>query len=229
MYNILIAEDDVDIIEILTLYLESNDYKVFSAFNGKEALNIVNNNHIHLALVDIMMPEMNGYELIKEIRKNDLMPIIIMSAKSDDNDKILGLNIGADAYITKPFNPMNVIAEIKAIIRRSYEFQSDENKKITIGELTLDVEKYLLYKNEKVINLTSGELKIVSKLMKNKGQIFTKAQLYECIRGDEYESDDNTMMVHISKIRSKIEDDPSKPIYLKTVRGIGYKIDYENK
>ena len=228
-YNVLIAEDDSDIVELLTLYLNSDGFRVYSADNGVDALQIAKTEDISIALVDIMMPRMNGYELTKQIRAFSNIPIIILSAKNMDTDRILGLNIGADAYMTKPFNPLEVIAYLKAALRRYYKLGSDpmqqEPTQYTVGELKLDTSKFVLYKNDRVVPLTSTELKIMAKFMKSPGRIFTKAQLYECISGDYYESDDNTMMVHISNIRAKIEDDPAKPKYIITQRGLGYKIE----
>ncbi len=230
-YPILVAEDDKDIIELLTLYLNGEGFAVYTAENGEDALQIIKTKDVALALVDIMMPKMNGYDLIRNVREFSNIPIIIVSAKGMDVDRILGLNIGADAYITKPFNPLEVIAYIKATLRRYYQLGADkvqqEPQNIVVGELEFDTQKFLLRKNGVVVPLTSAELKIMAKMMKNPERIFTKAQLYECINGEFYESDDNTMMVHISNIRSKIEDDPAKPEYIKTVRGLGYRI--ENK
>lgn len=221
--RILIAEDDEDIVELLSLYLESNNYEVTSANNGEDALNIIKEETISLAIVDIMMPKMNGYELIKSIRKFSDIPIIITSAKSMDNDKILGIDIGADVYITKPFNSLEVVAYVKSLLKK----KSNSLNVIKIGALTLDQERYVVMKNDKVITLTSVEYKILSKLMLNPGKVLSKSQLYEYINGEEFQNDDNTMMVHISNLRSKIEDDPANPEYIKTVRGVGYKI--ENK
>lgn len=221
--RILIAEDDEDIVELLSLYLESNNYEVTSANNGEDALNTIKEETISLAIVDIMMPKMNGYELIKSIRKFSDIPIIITSAKSMDNDKILGIDIGADVYITKPFNPLEVVAYVKSLLKR----KTNSLNVIKIGALTLDQERYIVMKNDKIITLTSVEYKILSKLMLNPGKVLSKSQLYEYINGEEFQNDDNTMMVHISNLRSKIEDDPANPEYIKTVRGVGYKI--ENK
>lgn len=229
-YKILIAEDDVDISELLRLYLEGSNFEVSIAADGEEALNAIKNNKFNLLVLDIMMPKINGYELTKTVRQFSNVPIIILSAKSSDNDRILGLNIGADAYITKPFNPMEVIAQINASLRRFYNLGSDasENKKeryITIGELCADLENFVLTKNNVVVPLTSTELKILIKLMSSPGRVYTKSQLYTCINGEFFETDDNTMMVHISNLREKIEDDPKNPKYIKTIRGLGYKID----
>lgn len=221
--KILIAEDDSDIRELLTLYLESNNYKVSIASDGEQALAKLESESFDLAIVDIMMPKMNGYELIKNVRKFSDIPIIITSAKSLDNDKILGIDIGADVYITKPFNPLEVIAYVKSLLKK----KKSKLSVIKIGELTLDQEKYTLKKNNEEIPLTSIEYKILSKLMNNPEQVFTKSQLYEYINGGYFQNDDNTMMVHISNLRSKLEDDPAHPKYIKTIRGVGYKI--ENK
>ena len=223
--KVLIAEDDKDITEILSLYLEKNNFEIYIADNGKKALNIVQTKKIDIALVDIMMPIMNGYELIKEIRKKSHIPVIIISSKNMEKDKILGLDIGADAYITKPFNPLEVVANVKAIIRRCYKYEEENNQKvkIVIGELEFDEEEYTVRKNGEKINLTNTETKILSKMMKEPGKIFTREQLYKCINNQYFETDDNTIMVHISNIRSKIKDEQSK--YIKTIRGVGYKID----
>lgn len=226
----LIAEDDKDIIEVLKLYIESNDMGVIVAEDGEKALELARQGEASIALVDIMMPKLNGYELIKELRKTSSMPVIIVSAKSADSDKVLGLDIGADAYITKPFNPLEVIAYIKAALRRcSYEnsgkYESDNGESITVKDLTLNIQKGVLTKNGKVIPVTSAEMKILQKLMMHPNRIFTKAQLYKCINDEYFCNDENTIMVHISNIRSKIEDDPAKPQYIKTMRGLGYKIE----
>lgn len=227
--SVLIVEDDNDILELLKLYLESSNFLVYVAYDGIDALELLEKEKINIIIADIMMPRMNGYELIKKVRANSNIPIMITSAKNMDSDKILGLDMGADAYITKPFNPLEVVAYVKALLRRYNEFEESikESDVIKVGELSLDLNKYILKKNNKVIPLTSTELKILTMLMKDPGKIFTKSQIYEVINGDYYECDDNTMMVHISNIRSKIEDNPSKPVYIKTVRGLGYKI--ENK
>ena len=223
--KVLIAEDDKDITEILSLYLEKNNFEIYIADNGKKALNIVQTEKIDIVLIDIMMPIMNGYELIKEIRKKSHIPVIIISAKNMEKDKILGLDIGADAYITKPFNPLEVVANVKAIIRRCYKYEEENNQKvkIVVGELEFDEEEYTVRKNGEKINLTNTETKILSKMMKEPGKIFTREQLYKCINNQYFETDDNTIMVHISNIRSKIKDEQSK--YIKTIRGVGYKID----
>lgn len=228
-YTILIAEDDPDIIDMLELYM-NHEFNIIRAEDGEIALKKLDENKVDLALVDIMMPKIDGYEFIRRARSKYNLPVIILSAKSDATDRILGLNIGADAYVTKPFNPFEVIAYIKALLRRFYELGANkenikESNSLTIGELSLDPENFILRKNGQPILLTSSEFKILSKLMHTPGRVYTKAQLYESINRDYFESDDNVVMVHISNIRSKIEDDPSNPVYIKTIRGLGYKFE----
>lgn len=181
--SVLIVEDDNDILELLKLYLESSNFLVYVAYDGIDALELLEKEKINIIIADIMMPRMNGYELIKSVRVNSNIPIIIISAKNMDSDKILGLDIGADAYITKPFNPLEVVAYVKALLRRYKEFEESnkESDVIKVGELSLDLNKYILKKNNKVIPLTSTELKILTMLMKYPGKIFTKAQIYEVI------------------------------------------------
>jgi DNA-binding response OmpR family regulator len=229
-YKILIAEDDKDIIDLLKLYLENEKFEVLSANNGEDALEIIENNEIHLAILDIMMPKLNGFELTKKIRKISNMPILILSAKNMDSDKILGLDLGADDYLTKPFNPLEVIARVKSSIRRCYNLKADEvasekENILTVGELSLNTESFMLTKCGDEISITPTEYRILALLMKSPGRVFTKMQIYELIKGEYFESDENTIMVHISKLRDKIEDDSKNPLYIKTIRGLGYKIE----
>lgn len=220
--SILIAEDDGDIRDLLRLYLESEGYRVLEAADGAAALALARENMPDMAILDVMMPELNGYELTRALRKFSDMPILILSAKSQDNDKILGLNLGADDYITKPFNPVEIVARVKAQLRRATR---ENSTTLTVGELSLDTATFQLTKNGQPIALTPMEYKILALLMRSPGRIFTKIQLYEGAVGNYFEGDDNTMMVHISKLREKIEDDPKDPRYIITVRGLGYKIE----
>ena len=221
--------DDTDIQEVLRLYLVNSGFEVVSAYDGSEAYELMLSEKPDLALLDIMMPVINGYELTKKIREISNIPIIILSAMNADSDKILGLDIGADDYITKPFNPLEVIARIQSNLRRKYKLDSsaaEENgDMLTVGELKLDTKKFILYKNGEEIMLTPTEFKILSLFMEKPGMVFTKAQIYQRINGDFYETDDNTMMVHISKLRDKLGDNSKSPTYIKTVRGLGYKIE----
>lgn len=227
-FNVLLAEDDEDIVKLLRLYLENEGFDVVWAKDGVEACEIFDREKINIALVDIMMPRMNGYELTKYIRAKSNVPIIILSAAQLDSDKILGLNLGADDYMVKPFNPLELIARINAHLRRFYKLGNMQEKtdgKLRNGELCLDTETLTLEKNGTPVNLTATEFKILALLMKSPGRVFTKMQIYEEVNGDYYSTDDNTMMVHISNLRDKIETDPKNPRYIKTVRGLGYKIE----
>ncbi len=219
---ILIAEDDADIRGLLKLYLEGEGLRVLEAADGTDALALVREHTPDMAILDIMMPGMNGFELTRALRKYSDIPILILSAKSQDNDKILGLNLGADDYIAKPFNPVEIVARVKAQLRRASRTSADV---LTVGELTLNTGSFQLTKGDEVIPLTPMEYKILAMLMRSPGRIFTKIQLYEGAVGSYFEGDDNTMMVHISKLREKIEDDPKAPRYIITVRGLGYKIE----
>lgn len=220
--TILIAEDDADIRAVLRLYLESEGFRVLEAPDGDTALAIALRESPDAAILDVMMPGMNGYELTRALRRTSDIPVMILSAKSQDNDKILGLNLGADDYIAKPFNPMEVVARLKAHLRRA---GGSRRESLTVGALTLDTAAMQLYKSGHPVALTPTEYKILAQLMRAPGRIFTKVQLYEGIAGEFFESNDNTMMVHISKLREKIEDDPKNPRYIITIRGLGYKIE----
>ena len=226
--TILIAEDDKDIQEILKLYLDNAGFRVLCASDGGEAYEKICSEHPDLALVDIMMPGINGFELTKRVRTKSNIPIIIISAMNADSDKILGLDIGADDYITKPFNPLEVVARVKSNLRRFYQLdngQPNGSDILRVGALILDPKKISVTKEGEEIALTPTEFKILMMLMEHPGRVFTKMQIYERINGEYFESDDNTMMVHISKLRDKIGDDSKNPVYLKTIRGLGYKIE----
>lgn len=231
-YTVLIADDEPDIIDMLSLYMDKNSFTILEADNGRSALEILREKNVDIALIDIIMPEMNGYDFVRNARKTHNIPIIMLSAKNEDTDKVMGLNIGADAYITKPFNPFEVVAYIKAMLRRYYELGSgekisEEPSVLENGELSLNLQSFTFSKNGCILPLTSTEIKIMLKFMNSPGRVFTKAQLYEYISKDFYENDESTVMVHISNIRAKIEDNPSNPKYIKTIRGLGYKLEKE--
>lgn len=224
--NILLAEDEQDIRELLELHLSKESYTIFQAEDGLGALKIFNNEHIDLALLDVMMPGMDGFKVLKKIRETSEIPVIFLTARADDTDKILGLGLGADDYIVKPFSPIEVIARIAAQLRRYYKYTNGHlNNLLSIGNLTLDKDSFTLFKSEKAVELNPKEYKILELLMDNAGKVYTKKQLYEAVWEEPYYGDDNTIMVHISHIRDKIEDNPKSPKYLKTVRGIGYKFE----
>ena len=220
--TILIAEDDADIRALLRLYLESEGFAVREAADGKTALDIALRESPDAALLDVMMPGMDGFQLTRALRRTSDIPVLILSAKSQDNDKILGLNLGADDYIAKPFNPMEVVARLKAQLRRA---GGGPRTLLTVGDLTLDTAAMQLTQNGRPVPLTPTEYKILAQLMAAPGRIFTKVQLYEGIAGEYFESNDNTMMVHISKLREKIGDDPKNPRYIITIRGLGYRFE----
>ncbi|MCR4999419.1 MAG: response regulator transcription factor [Lachnospiraceae bacterium] len=230
VYTILIAEDDADIVELLKLYLENAKYRVITAEDGVAAYELLERQPADLAIIDIMMPRMNGYELTKKIRSKNNIPIIILSAKNADSDKILGLDLGADDYLTKPFNPLEVVARVNSNLRRFFQLNEPvteqvEKKVLTVGDLHLHTDTLQLFRGEDEIPVTPTEYKILAMLMEHPGHVYTKVQIYESIKGEYFESDDNTMMVHISKLREKIEEDSKNPRYLKTVRGLGYKME----
>lgn len=225
-YNILVVEDDCDIVKLLKLYLESQDYRVFTCSNGLKSLEVVENEEIHLALMDIMMPEMDGYELIMRLREEYSFPIIFLSAKTQEVDRIVGLNLGADDYICKPFNPLEVVARVKANLRRANDFSQKKTRQgvYKVQDLILYTEKMVIEKEGNILNLTPMEYKILALFMREPGKVFTKAQIYEEVTGEFIPSDENSIMVHISKIREKIGDDSKAPIYIKNIRGLGYKM-----
>ena len=229
-YTILIAEDDNDIVKLLKLYLESSGYRVLTVDNGLSAFELIQNEQIDLAVVDIMMPKMDGYELIKKTREVKNIPILILSAKNQDTDKILGLNLGADDYMTKPFSPLEIIARVKANLRRFYNLNNGDsivhkNSEIVIGELILNTEKLTLTKNGAEIVITPNEYKILALLMKSPGRVYTKSQICEVMNGELYDNYENVITVHISHLREKIESDSRNPRYIKNIRGLGYKIE----
>lgn len=231
-YRILIAEDDGDIVELLILYLSNAGYDVTAARNGREAVDIIGrgDRDFDMVILDIMMPELNGYEVAMEIRKNHNMPIMFLSAKNQDIDKIMGLDIGADDYLTKPFNPMEVVARVRSNIRRYREMtpaaaSSADSAILKCRDLVLDTEKMMLTKSGEPVQITVMEFRILQLLMKNPGKIMTKKQIYHAMYGDEAFTDDNSLTVHISKIRAKLDDSTLEPLYIKNVRGLGYKIE----
>ena len=224
-YKILIADDEPEIRDLLRLYLEKDGYEVVEASNGAQAMDIINAGAIDLVLLDIMMPGIDGYRVLRNIRENNNIPVIIISAKSDDSDKILGLDLGADDYITKPFKPLEAVARVNSNIRRFYSLGSGKQKQldeIVVRDLCLNVGACLLKKGDKNIELTSVEFRIMKLFMENPGRVFTKQQLFEEGWGDEYIASDNNIMVCISKLRAKLSDDSNE--YITTIRGLGYRL-----
>lgn len=227
--KILIADDEADIRNLIKINLEENGYTVLSAQNGKEALDLLLSEDIHLAILDVMMPIMDGFNLLRKIREYNTIPVIMLTARTDDMDKVLGLGLGADDYLSKPFSVSELIARVGAQLRRSNEYLTPREKSVTTvtyGNLSIDREKCCAFKDGELIELGAKEYKLLLYFMENPERVFTKRQLYHAVWEEDYYYDDNTIMVHISRIRSRIEDDPQKPKYLKTIRGIGYKLHY---
>jgi len=227
--KILIADDEEDIRNLIKISLEENGYTVLTAQNGKEAWDILTAEDVQLAILDVMMPVMDGFNLLRKIREHSTIPVIFLTARTDDMDKVLGLGLGADDYIAKPFSVAELVARVGAQLRRSNEYLSPKGKTsaaITYGDLSIDKEKCCAYKDGEPIELGAKEYKLLLHFMEHPERVFTKRQLYQAVWDEEYYFDDNTIMVHISRVRNRIEDDPQRPKYLKTIRGIGYKLHY---
>ncbi|MCR5800035.1 MAG: response regulator transcription factor [Lachnospiraceae bacterium] len=229
--NILVVDDDREIVEAIEIYLLQEDFNVYKAYDGEEAIRMLKANDIHLILLDIMMPIMDGIHVALKVREYSSVPIIFLSAKSEDADKILGLNIGADDYITKPFNPLELIARIKSNIRRYTSLGSisvSEDNKFYAGGLVIDDDTKEVTVEGNPVKLTPIEYNILLLLVKNQGRVFSIDQIYENIWEEEAIGVDNTVAVHIRHIREKIEINPKEPRYLKVVWGVGYKIEKQN-
>ena len=229
MAKILVCDDDKDIVEAIDIYLTQEGYEVLKAYDGDEAIKVLKSNEVDLLIMDVMMPRLDGIRATLKIRENMSLPIIILSAKSEDADKILGLNIGADDYMTKPFNPLELVARVKSQIRRYTQLgntaRSDNQSEFRTGGLAIrDDLKEVTVDGEKV-KLTPIEYNILLLLVKNQGKVFSINQIYENIWNEEAIGADNTVAVHIRHIREKIEINPKEPRYLKVVWGVGYKVE----
>ena len=230
MANILVCDDDREIVDAIEIYLSQDGYKIYKAYDGEQALQILDKEDIHLLIMDIMMPKLDGIRATLKIREYSSIPIIILSAKSEDTDKILGLNIGADDYICKPFNPLELVARVKSNLLRYTSLGSltGENKAIyQVGGLILNDDTKQVTVDDEPVKMTPIEYNILLLLMKNQGRVFSINQIYESIWNEDAIGADNTVAVHIRHIREKIEINPKEPRYLKVVWGVGYKIDKE--
>ncbi len=229
-YNVLIVEDEIEICDGIEIYLKNQGYNVFKAHNGVEGLDIIANNEIHLSIVDIMMPKMDGTAMVMKLRENYDFPVIMLTAKSEEIDKITGLNIGADDYVTKPFNPMELIARVNSQLRRYSKYLNlinnleVKNNNLIVGGLELNAETKEVMVDGENIKVTPIEFKILHLLMKNPGRVFSADEIYENVWNEEAVNTD-TVMVHVRNIREKIEFDAKNPKYLKVVWGVGYKIE----
>ena len=230
MANILVCDDGKEIVDAIEIYLSQDGYKIYKAYDGEQAIQILDKEEIHLLIMDIMMPKLDGIRATLKIREYSSIPIIILSAKSEDTDKILGLNIGADDYICKPFNPLELVARVKSNLRRYTSLGSltGENKAIyQVGGLVLNDDTKQVTVDDEPVKMTPIEYNILLLLMKNQGRVFSINQIYESIWNEDAIGADNTVAVHIRHIREKIEINPKEPRYLKVVWGVGYKIDKE--
>lgn len=234
MYNILICDDEADIRSALKVYLSGEDYKIFEAENGRDALEMIENEEIHLLLMDIMMPVMDGITALAKLReKNNNIPVILLTAKSQDMDKIIGLNAGADDYITKPFNPIEVMARIKSQLRRYMRFggsndsvtEKENSSILRNGGLELDDNSKTLTRDGEPVNLTPTEMMLLKFFMENPDKVFSPKEIYKKVWKDDPFGAENTVTVHIRHLREKIEIDPARPDYLKVVWGHGYKME----
>ncbi|MGY0354330.1 response regulator [Enterococcus avium] len=225
--RILLIDDDQDILDLLEEVLKQDGFNhIFKAKSGAEAIHLFKTVNPHVAILDVMLPDIDGFDLCKEIRKFSTLSIIFLSSKNDEIDKILGLSSGGDDYVTKPFSPKEIVYRVRSQIRR-LGFQSSDSQQsvITNGNLTIDIQGKSVYKNDQEIILTAKEYRLLETLFKNIGHIISKEQLYEIVWGELGYGIDNTLMVHIRHLREKIEDNSSRPLFIRTVRGLGYKME----
>ncbi len=229
MYNILVCDDEKDIVSALEIYLKTEGYEVYKAYNGEEALRIIDNNEIHLVLMDIMMPVCDGVTATAKLREKSNVPVIFLSAKSEDTDKILGLNIGADDYITKPFNPVEVLARVRSQLRRYMHLGGNVKKEnLIIGNIELNNSSKEVFVDGGLVTLTPLEFDILKLLMQNAGTVLSPKEIYRKVWNEEPIGNESTVAVHIRHLREKIEINPAEPRYLKVVWAHGYKIEKEN-
>lgn len=226
--TILIVEDDRDINDLLANYLQKEGYETASAYNGPEALNRITRSSYQLLVLDLMIPGIDGYEVLRRVRETLNIPVLILSAKGEEVDKIIGLGLGADDYLTKPFGLGELSARVKALLRRYTYFNSHSNDTppivLTHGELSIDLHAYTATSRNGHKTLTAKEFEILKLFLSNPSRVFTKSQIFRAVWKEDYMSDENTVMVHIRRLRTKIEQDPSQPEYIQTVWGIGYKL-----
>ena len=231
MYNILVCDDEKDIVSALKIYLEPEGYRVLEAYNGQEALDILDREQVQLILLDIMMPKLDGISAVVKLREYSNVPVILLTAKSEDTDKVLGLNIGADDYITKPFNPLEVLARVRSQLRRYMRLggSSSGDSALTIGGISLDDGSKDVTVDGEPVNLTPTEYDILKLLMNNPGRVFSPREIYKLVWKDEPYGAESTVAVHIRHLREKLEINPAEPRYIKAVWGQGYKIERGKK
>ena len=233
MYNILVCDDERDIVSALKIYLEAEGYSIYTAYNGNEAVKAVEESEIHLVLMDIMMPECDGITAMVKLREISNIPVILLTAKSENTDKILGLNVGADDYVTKPFNPVEVIARVKSQLRRYMTLgggkKSEPENGYTIGNIELNDKSKQVFVDGEEVSLTPTEFEILKLLMKNAGEVLSPKEIYKKVWGGEALGAESTVAVHIRHLREKIEINPAEPRYLKVVWAHGYKMEKGDK
>lgn len=228
MAEILVCDDDKDIVEAIEIYLAQEGHHILKAYDGEQAIRVLQNNPVDLLIIDVMMPKLDGIRATLKIREKNALPIIILSAKSEDTDKILGLNVGADDYVTKPFNPLELMARVKSQLRRYMQLGAMAEKRGNVyetGGLMIDDDRKEVTVDGEAVKLTPIEYRILLFLVKNQGRVFSINQIYESIWEEEAIAADNTVAVHIRHIREKIEINPKEPRYLKVVWGLGYKVE----
>ena len=223
--NILIVEDDKEINNLIGDALKKENFNIVQAFDGRQALEKYNHN-CQLVILDLMIPYIDGIEVLRKIREKSTLPVIILSAKDEEADKVIGLSMGADDYIIKPFSVRELLARVKAQLRRSGDYNNSEvqNSILQYNELKLDTLNYKIFKNDQELSLTKKEFELLKLFLSNPNRVFTKAQIFNSVWENEYLNDDNTVMVHIKRLRNKIEDNSNIPKYIMTVWGIGYKL-----
>lgn len=226
MKKILVVDDEKHIVEIIKAYLEQNGFKANTAYDGKTALELLNSQSPDLIILDLMLPEISGWDVCREVRKKSDIPIIMLTARDDTTDKIIGLELGADDYVTKPFDPKELVTRVKAILRRS-DKRTDRKPIITAGDLTIDIEKHQVTKNNKTIGLTPIEFQLLQSLAESPGRVYSRSQLLSKLQDDAYEGYERTIDSHIKNIRKKIEVDSDQPKFIITVYGVGYKFAEE--
>ena len=227
--KLLLVDDDPDLLYTLQKYLQQAGYSTVTANNGRSAIHMFETEKPEAALIDVMMPELDGFEVVKKIRSISAIPIILLTARSDETDKIVGLELGADDYVTKPFSPREVVARLKAIMRRGNQNQQEKTSKITINAITADKNTRSVMRDNSHIQLTKTEFDILITLMESPEQVFTRDQIIDRVLGYTYEGFERTIEAHVRNLRKKIEPDANNPVYIKTVFGVGYKIEFSGK
>ncbi len=222
--KILVVDDEKRIVEIVKAYLERDSYKVFIAYDGKSAIELARKEHPDLIVLDLMLPEISGWDVCRALRKESNVPIIMLTARDDTTDKIVGLELGADDYVTKPFDPKELVSRVRAVLRR-YEGKPTSQSIINTGDLSIDIERRTVRRGDAVIELTSTEFDLLQVLAESPGRVYTRMQLLDRIQGEAYEGYERTIDSHIKNLRKKIEPDPNHPKYVITIHGAGYKLE----